>query len=68
MRAAIIHVGRIENGSPVDWSFDSYTNIPALSVSGLGILYYGYTVNELEDIAKINPLRNVTEGKAVYVD
>ena len=68
MRAAIIHVGRIEEGSPVDWSFDSYTDIPALSVSGLGILYYGYTVHELEEIARINPVRNVIEGKAVYVD
>lgn len=52
MKAAIIRIGRIENGSPVNWSFDSYTNIPALSASGRGILYYGYTVSELEEIMK----------------
>lgn len=39
------------NGDPVDWSFDSYTSIPALNVSGEGILYYGYTVEELAKIA-----------------
>lgn len=49
MKAKIIKVGRVENGNPVDWSFDSYTNIPALDVSGEGILYYGYTIKELEE-------------------
>ena len=68
MRAAIIHVGRIENGSPVDWSFDSYTNIPALSVSGRGILYYGYTVSELETIIQINPVKDYFAGRAVYFE
>lgn len=66
MRAAIIQIGRIEDGSPINWSFDSYTNIPALSVSGRGILYYGYTVSELEEIMNINPIRSTLEGKAVY--
>lgn len=50
MKAAIVRIGSIENGIPVNWSFDSYTDIPALSVSGHGILYYGYTVGELEEI------------------
>ena len=56
MKAKIIRIGKIVNGDPVDWSFDSYTNIPALNVSGEGILYYGYTVEELDNIAstKIN--------------
>jgi len=51
MKAKIIMVGRVINGSPVNWSFDSYTNIPALNASGLGTLYYGYTLKELEEIA-----------------
>jgi len=51
MKAKIIMVGRVINGNPVNWSFDSYTNIPALNASGFGILYYGYTVKELEEIA-----------------
>ena len=52
MKASIIQVGKVEDGNPVDWSFDSYTNIPALDISGMGILYYGYTAKELEEIAK----------------
>lgn len=67
MRAAIIQVGRIENGCPVDWSFDSFTSIPALSASGRGILYYGYTIDELQLIQKINPASAVPGGRAVYV-
>ncbi len=51
MKANIVQVGRIVNRNPVNWSFDSYTSIPALSISGKGILYYGYTVEELEAIA-----------------
>ena len=52
MKANIIQIGRVENRNPVNWSFDSYTKIPALDVSGKGILYYGYTVEELEEIAQ----------------
>lgn len=52
MKAKIIRIGKIVNGDPVDWSFDSYTSIPALHASGEGILYYGYTVEELDDIAR----------------
>jgi hypothetical protein len=52
MKAKIIKIGKIEDGNPVEWSFDSFTNIPALSVSGKGILYYGYTSDELEAISK----------------
>jgi len=52
MKAKIIRIGKIVDGDPVDWSFDSYTSIPALNASGEGILYYGYTVEELDKIAK----------------
>ena len=52
MKANIVKVGKVVNRNPVNWSFDSYTNIPALSASGDGILYYGYTVEELESIAE----------------
>lgn len=52
MKANIIQIGRIVEGNPVNWSFDSYTKIPALSISGKGILYYGYTIEELENIEK----------------
>ena len=51
MKVKIIKTGKIEEGSPVEWSFDSFTTIPALSVSGKGILYYGYTIDELEAIS-----------------
>ncbi len=51
MKANIVQVGSIVNRNPVNWSFDSYTDIPALSISGKGILYYGYTIEELEVIA-----------------
>jgi hypothetical protein len=51
MRANIVQIGRVVNRNPVNWSFDSYTNIPALSISGKGILYYGYTIEELESIS-----------------
>jgi hypothetical protein len=51
MKANIVQIGRVVNRNPVNWSFDSYTNIPALSISGKGILYYGYTIEELESIA-----------------
>ncbi|MEJ7770070.1 MAG: hypothetical protein WKF89_19790 [Chitinophagaceae bacterium] len=51
MKAAIIKIGRVVDGNPVGWSFDSYTSIPALSISGQGILYYGYTVQELGRIS-----------------
>ena len=54
MKAKIILIGRVENGNPVDWSFDSFTTIPALTASGAGILYYGYTVEELENIWKMS--------------
>jgi hypothetical protein len=54
MKAKIILIGRVENGNPVDWSFDSFTTIPALTASGAGILYYGYTVEELEQIWKMS--------------
>ena len=54
MKVKIIRIGKVDNGNPVNWSFDSYTNIPALSVSGEGILYYGYTAIELELISKNN--------------
>ena len=50
MKAKIIQIGTMENGNPVNWSFDSYTNIPALSVAGDGISYYGYSAKELEEI------------------
>ena len=53
MKARIILIGRVENGNLVDWSFDSFTAIPALSASGKGILYYGYTISELEEIAQV---------------
>ncbi len=52
MKANIIQVGRVVEGNLVNWSFDSYTNIPALSISGKGILYYGYTIEELENIER----------------
>ena len=52
MKAKIIQIGKIINRNPVNWSFESYTLIPALSISGKGILYYGYTVEELELIAQ----------------
>ena len=52
MKANIIQIGKVVDGNPMDWSFDSYTNIPALNPSGKGILYYGYTAKELEDIAQ----------------
>ncbi|MEJ7766961.1 MAG: hypothetical protein WKF89_04065 [Chitinophagaceae bacterium] len=51
MKVKIIQKGQIEEGNPKGWSFDSYTNIPALAVSGKGILYFGYTVEELERLA-----------------
>lgn len=51
MKAKIVQIGKIVNSNPVNWSFDSYSDIPALSISGKGILYYGYTVEELELIA-----------------
>ena len=54
MKTKIIQIGRMENGNPVNWSFDSYTSMPALSVSGEGILYYGYTARELEEIYQNN--------------
>ncbi len=50
MKAKIIKIGEIENGNPVGWSFDSYTNVPALQMSGRGTLYHGYSVKELEEI------------------
>ena len=59
MKAKIILIGKIENGNPVNWSFDSYTSIPALSVAGNGILYYGHTAKELEEIY-INNLQNAS--------
>ncbi|MEO6000402.1 MAG: hypothetical protein ABIN89_26420 [Chitinophagaceae bacterium] len=62
MKTKIIQIGRIENGSPVNWSFDSYTSIPALSVSGEGILYYGYTARELEEIYR-HSLQKSTNNK-----
>ena len=52
MKAKIIQIGKVINRNPVNWSFESYTLIPALSISGKGILYYGYTVEELELIAQ----------------
>jgi|GEM_PF-5709145 len=52
MKANIVQVGRVVNRNLVNWSFDSFTNIPALRASGKGILYYGYTIEELELIAK----------------
>lgn len=52
MKANILQIGTVENSNPVNWSFDSYTNIPALSISGKGILYYGYTIEELEIISR----------------
>lgn len=54
MKANIIQKGRIEDGNPVGWSFDSYTNIPALAVSPKGILYFGYTVEELEEVREMD--------------
>jgi len=54
MKAKIIQIGKVVNGNPVNWSFDSYTSIPALSVAGDGILYYGYTAKELEEIYTVN--------------
>ena len=54
MKAKIIQVGKVVDRNPVNWSFESYSSIPALSISGKGILYYGYTVEELELIAQSN--------------
>ncbi len=52
MKAKILQIGKIVNRNPVNWSFDSYSNIPALNITGKGILYYGYTIEELEWISK----------------
>ncbi|MEO6001272.1 MAG: hypothetical protein ABIN89_30755 [Chitinophagaceae bacterium] len=52
MKAKIIQIGKIVDRNPVNWSFESYAIIPALSISGKGILYHGYTVEELELISQ----------------
>lgn len=54
MKANIIKKGKVEEGNPIGWSFDSFTSIPALAISGKGILYYGYTVEELEQLTNEN--------------
>ena len=52
MKAEIINYGYVENGIPQWWAFDCKNKVPGIEHKNDGtILYSGYTVNELRELA-----------------
>ena len=52
MKAEILNYGYVKNGVPYRWAFDCKNKVPGIERKNNGtILYGGYTVDELKELA-----------------
>ena len=55
IKAKIVTIGTVDGNEPRGWTFDGLGRIPALAITPRGLLYGGYTIDELREIAKSQP-------------